>query len=778
MSPPPLLHRVARAGAIGLLQVGWLAAAMAQDSIVPTAEAWLAGQPKEDYDLAALEAKISTPGEAFEYVRDRIAPEPYSGVMKGAAGALLTHGANDCDRALLLASLLSTQGLEVKLVRGAATPATADGSAANADATALLLRDLPPAGPPPPAPTLEQKSIRQIFAQRTADRAAEIRLATSAQETMLAPALPAFTRRRPHPSTARVWVQAVIDGKTVDLDPAQPGAKLGSAPTAAVETWAPEALPDEIYQTMTLRVVSETLAGGALERKELLSHSSRTADLLAHGFRLAIIPSRNARDGQTDFRSLLLSGDDLTEGEMIRLQGTPAAAPEPAGAGGLLGGFDSGPAEPPPQAGQVDPRAPRLARLWVEIVLHAPGLPDNEFRRTVLDRAAPAPGGWKLEPDLADDRLAARLLLQTWDCALDVGTPHPFAFMQAQLAALQNLDPLRTALAAGHQPAAGDLSSPVVSPQLLGYFLASGLKRHQLAEAAKAGVGSYLTRPRLAFLRHGDVVSDWTTPSAPPRYVEGIDLVNAPFEFTGPDRDAARVALEAGIADTVLEQFVLNRPGGANTVPLFAAMHDQNLPLVTLRDRTDLGKIKVPAAIRAALERELAAGHVLVAPDRPVAIDARHRFGWWNLDPATGYIVGQMDLGGAQNLTEAEEINQKVAEWTEEYVKFLGNVLKCYQHALEDSLGSVKVNAGNLSVDVTVNHGDNPMPGGEAVVTCLRNAACDALKDFITNELNSAAVYQEAKTLEELIGRWVEQKAISKAGGAGEEACQQALGGG
>ena len=74
---------------------------------------------RTDFDLQALLDSLDYDDQRIiEFVRDTIAFEPYRGVLRGAAGTLMSKAGNSLDQSLLLASLLQDAGYSARIAGG------------------------------------------------------------------------------------------------------------------------------------------------------------------------------------------------------------------------------------------------------------------------------------------------------------------------------------------------------------------------------------------------------------------------------------------------------------------------------------------------------------------------------------------------------------------------------------------------------------------------------------------------------------------------------------
>ena len=369
-------------GAAGMATGGALAPPSAQEKAAPPPSTLPKVQPYDpqqaaqqtgglvkEIDPAAFEvvARAARLGagidEAFTLVRDSVRYEAYQGVLRGASGAYLTRAANAADRSLLLASLLGAKNIRTRLVTG---------RLGQAEAARLFDRifDPPAAGTGRTSATVEGAAAGDTpFMQRVSARARYdygiLRNAIGAQ-------LPHATVPARDDVIGEiqrhVWVQAEVNGRWVDLDTAFRDAEVGRSYCPAEQTL--EALPEEAYQHVTLRVSEERLSDGALERTKVAEKTYRVVDLLEVPVFVIHLP--HAAGG-----GLLGGGasDEWTpviwvDGTMER--GQPVVFGEQkVDSGGILGGGESG---------------ATFVAEWFEMDLTLPDGRHDVTRRALVDR--------------------------------------------------------------------------------------------------------------------------------------------------------------------------------------------------------------------------------------------------------------------------------------------------------------------------------------------------------------------------------------------------------
>jgi hypothetical protein len=777
-------------------------------------QSYLDGFPKALTDVEALAQTLSTPQAAFEFVRDQVAFEPYPGVMKGAAATLITRGGNSLDRALLLAAVLKQNGVSAKIAHGKLPPDQAQnllqqiaGSPGSVD---HILHSL--ANPAPePKPTDHQQEFGKLLDQRGQQAGTAVREAIEKNLPLIQPALAkaglpasaAAASRQLEILQDHYWVEATVDGQNTDFDPSLKSAGVNQKLTDAVETFDPDSLGDALYQRVRFRLVGEFLEKGSLQSSELLSKEVKATDLFGKNLRLAIAPLTR-KTSESRLQALLLVGDDRTDGQEFRLSGPSSGGEEKSAeggggvdtgagkaAGGLLGGLGGEEEEAP--APKPEPKAkapataggPVLARVSLEVTSAGPHLADAHYQRVILDRLEASGSKLQIQPALADDKVVRALLVQVWDGAISVGSNTLVYVLGAQLERLKAQESMEEKARAraylGEGFGVDDLPGPALPTELTDYFFSSDVARFLLSKRHAPTSKSYYERPRLAFFRHGFVVGDWSKPQGAHRFAEGIDLLNAPFQFVGKTEDAQRLGMEAGIADTALERLTVQPDRSFNTVPLFAAASAQGVSILTITpgQKPALDDLPIPPAIKNVLAGELAQAQTLILPARLVKLSDTQTYGWWSVDPATSMALGKMELGGAQGMTETAELHERIEKWTEIFAKFYGGLLQCYMMALGENLGGLEIlKTGHMEHGAP---GESPMPDSDKLATCVIKQACDTIKEIIAEAAVSPAFAKEAEAeirpIKEIIMEWaMEQAATKSAEWAAGKACEEAAG--
>lgn len=232
--------------------------------------------------------------EIVAWVKERIAYEPYAGVLRGVEGTLGSGAGNSADQSLLLASLLRDAGFEARIVQGALSPAGGD----------RLREEIfrrPSNETDPPIPLEEAKAVIARFADRVGMPRKEIEKAMG--EAADRQGSPEFFRfEQKVEETVAVLQEAV--GSHMNLDPVPiawppekyywveyrlaPGdpwhAAHPSLHDPAHADFAPEfhayhakQMPAETVQTFRLEVHVERRIGDKIQRTPLMDPWERPA---------------------------------------------------------------------------------------------------------------------------------------------------------------------------------------------------------------------------------------------------------------------------------------------------------------------------------------------------------------------------------------------------------------------------------------------------------------------------------------------------------------------
>jgi hypothetical protein len=456
----------------------------------------------------------------------------------------------------------------------------------------------------------------------------------------------------------------------------------------------------------------------------------------------------------------------------------------------LGGGEEQAPPSPKPEP-EAKPATtaggPVLARLFLKVTSSGPHLADAQYQRVILDRLEGSKP--QIQPALADDKSVRALGVQAWDGAISMGSNSLLFVLGTRLATLKAQESMEEKARAraylGESFGVGDLAGPSLPPELTDYFFASDVARFLLGKLDAPKARSYYERPRLAFFRHGFVVGDWKKPESAHRFAEGIDLLNAPFQFVGDADDAARLAMEAGVADTALERLTVKPDRSFNTVSLFAAASAQGVSILTMTSQQTaaLDNVALPPAIKNVLAGELAQGQTLILPAGLVKLGDVQTYGWWSVDPATGMALGKMELGGAQALVEYDKMRERIEEWTKIFTDFYGGIMRCYMLALGENLGVTEPGPfgipqpGHLGEQGEA--GASPAPDSDQLAECIISATCDAIAEIVVQVALEPAFAKEGeeavKELKEIIIEWAIEAGNKKAAGYGiAKGCEQA----
>jgi hypothetical protein len=663
---------------------------------------------QDTFDCQAVIQDVgSDPIELFEWVRDNTFCVPYQGSLRGASGVLMDRLGSSLDRALLLGSLLRLAGKEVRLAQVRLTQSQAD-DLWNEIKKIRDTRVLPPTGQvkydvaqiETMSKRLEldtkelENGIEQLTRMNFKDED-EAKKRVEKQTEMLMEAL-IQNREWDDESSKQLpiealrnhwWIQYETDEGWTDLDPVLSGHLPGDVLTDTEETVGIEELDEDLYHTLTIRVLIEKWEDNRLDEHTVLEYTLRPSEHFGDRIMLQNLSLDWPKDLQPDeeefskrLRDAILEGKEwmpvLEIGSDLIIQRgftanggineSPNPTPEAktgATTRGLFGGVTGG-----LTGGSRKEEAEKegfLTAGWLEYDICSPGQEDRTIRREIFDLLGPAlrASDLRAKPDFSENQLLDRgySLFGIIEILPVVCQVSPEFVNQVSSRTL--LDQLRFLQE--------ELKSD--NPEKIKDF---NIRIGLAFDAIQSPLYKWaLLRPRWnQYANHWylDSVNVANLRTRIAEDVEGELMLRRTFDVVsnsisvnpGVKISPASVRINQGVADTLAEIMALPGPDPhMNVCNLVDLAKNQGIDWQLVKNPEDKKweKWRLSEDIRQRIQESLASGWSVLVPKRPLVIEGKARLGWWRVDLRNGETLGVMDTGFHQADTEYSVEDQEIA---------------------------------------------------------------------------------------------------------------------
>jgi len=582
----------------------------------------------------------------YRFVADHVRYEPYSGVLRGAAGTFYSRAGNSPDQALLLARLLNAASVDTRFVVGAMDEDAADMLLASgvADADAIrghlattLYQRLPgsesPALPTRAeyAPAYEEEQAQDVDAWAAGQLTGTLRVLDAALGDAGVSVGGSFTEMPADELAEHTWVQASIDGEWVDLDPSLPGKSIGDILVEAGATL--DAIPDDRWHRVELGIIAERIEDGVLVTEELMTLDGTAEEFAGRPIIITNVGSESVPALASAFESVL-GLESVHPAIVVGTHNSAGAGmlfKQPDEAGGGLGGgfFDTG------------DRGYETTAQWVELRIMSPGRELITARRTVFDRLG-ADAREAGNVDVADLPPIAAYDLDG-DGVFDLAPEHWISWLN-----------VNTGVPSMHAEVVGQDDD---APARVGIvpFSHHVLVQMGIAQDAVAlGVRPFIDAPNVTALTVAVVEGSDGSPTL--ESVVDIWHRSSGVAEVADIEPSVNPAMLPGVLTHLSERLmtgaadVVRSPRGVSVGAIFEAAVDQGVPLRVVSESGQVAGVASSAESRRRLLGALDDGWIVVAPERPVTLGTDQRTGWWLVDPASGRVVDEMDDGRGAEL--------------------------------------------------------------------------------------------------------------------------------
>jgi len=554
----------------------------------------------------------------FKLVSQDIRFDPYIGIMRGVKGTAIARRGNALDQALLLKHVLARQGYQTRLATGRLDKQNA----------LILLRGMYP----PELSTFNYSAEYAPFKLEQADQLIQT-------------------------VTQHYWVE-INQGNNqwLPLDPAFPRAKIGEAYARADKHY--DQVQPEWQQLIAIRLLQTTRDKKTNTVFEIELPVAELGYMPVSISSIGIPLEKPKPESGKDGSALGLFGKSLDPSKSAKPETTkPEAEAEILGTQYVWalnlrgqGSRESG------YAVQLKKKGTYISREWLEITLKVPGQGDLQIERVLFDAA-----NGKAEDQPAMYR---RYVLEVFPGSV---SPELAEAMQTQFKQLPIEDWKKTVAASQKS---GEFTSLRATDEALGSSLLQMILT-RFAEASDEASDRTGYRNAVAVIRSTPRVLIASTELVGDALVFSMDLRLDEVEaipFPGaPLKAASLFQTGRGMLESTAEGEVLKQLTGNNsitTASLMSQAQSEGIPLkvVDASDLKDFIKLaSLPPKVRQILKTSLTDGWEIIIPEKPVRIAGVDRWGWWQIEKASGHTIGVMDNGLHSSMTEytisSKEIN-------------------------------------------------------------------------------------------------------------------------
>ncbi len=674
--------------------------------------------PRDSFDVESilLEAFLDI-DELFAWTKENITWVPYQGVLRGPQGVLMDRLGNSLDQALLMADFADGSGFDVRLAH-----AKLDSEIASEQLAFYKQFSLPILEPTLGEDDLDtvarvaegvglspedlQKQIEED--QKTAlEDIQALQTLVEEQATELSNSLDlpevndkAIEEKIISALSDHWWVQIDTGDGWQDYD------LILDEPIEAAETFTVDELPEELYHSVSIKVVAEKWEQDDVAESIALDYSFLPSQHIGTAFSLSFQPlgtnyddvfeQENAQevfiarlaeteewlpvlnfDDKTAYQNSIMTNGNLNENPNID------SGVEDLGqsVGGLFGGGLRG------DTTQEESNS-HFSALWIDYDVNIPGQENQQIRRELFDLIGVAE---RAEEDLAldmnDDAVLERNLTLAGETQImtQVGwLSTPFAQKLALEDAVSTIGQGIEFYEEQSEASAEDLAEQKSLPADLLSFL---LARHKLSPYTEH-----------IYLDQVNVVSNHvygTLEDNSIQLIRAIDIVNnAVAVFPSASEDIRYVRMTQGVLDTALENYVLGND-------LSDVSSDNASSLLSTSSKSDRAWQMMQDSIsKDAVLNTDSQVHIQQSLDKgfsayvPMQVPESTKVAWWRIDPTTGNTLGIGPRGWGQAM-EQRTILEKVSQLGRSLIdKLACTIFVAFIHVLYTIILNVTLGSG------------------------------------------------------------------------------------